>query len=288
MEKNILSPRFPKYLLFLFVLVLLLENSCNTGEQKKLVGFVYVIEKAIRTPNDIVPVTKPQVTPYVYTSTCSLDALPVSVKKQKFFDLMLPPILVAKTNLDLTRQEVEKLANKKKLSASDRTMLKRLFNQFKTNDIQTLIMRMHTFPVSIVLAQAAIESGWGSSRFFLQANNPFGIWSFDPKHQRIAADSTRNGTKVFLRQFDDLEQAIGNYYLLLATGKPFAAFRRARLQTNNPDTLIEALKMYSERREAYVDDLALVIRTSHLKRYDNYEIAPAFLRKEKTFRLFPE
>lgn len=160
--------------------------------------------------------------------------------------------------------------------------------KLNTNNIQLLIKRLHTFPVSIVLAQAAIESGWGSSRFFLQANNLFGIWSFDPKHQRIAADSTRNGTKVFLRQFDDLEQAIGNYYLLLATGKPFAAFRRARLQTNNPDTLIQALKMYSERREAYVDDLALVIRTSHLKRYDNYEIAPAFLRKEKTFRLFPE
>ncbi len=288
MEKNIFASPGIKYFVLFFLSVLLVAGSCNFSGRKQLVGHIYVVKKRILSPKDIVPVKNPPVTPYVYTSTCSLSTLPIPEKKQKFFDMMLPAILVAKTNLDLTRQKVEALSKKKELSFSEKNTLNRLMKKFKTNNTRVLISRLHTFPVSIVLAQAAIESGWGSSRFFLQANNPFGIWSFDPKHQRIAADSTRNGTKVFLRQFDDLEQAIGNYYLLLATGKPFAAFRRARLQTNNPDTLIQALKMYSERREAYIDDLALVIRTSHLKRYDNYEIAPAFLRREKTFRLFPE
>jgi len=288
MEKNTFSRKISPYFFLLLIMGLLAISSCNKREEKKLVDFVYVIEKAIRTPADIVPVTNPQVTPYIYTNTCSLDTLPVQAKKQKFFDLMLPSVLVAKTNLDITRQKVEKLAQKKELTASDKVMLEPLYKKFRTRNLKTLIRRLYTFPVSIVLAQAAIESGWGTSRFFLKGNNPFGIWSFNPNHKRIAANSTRNGTQVFLRKFDNLEQAIDYYYVLLATGKPFAGFRRLRMQTNNPDTLIQALKMYSERRESYVDDLALVIRTSHLKKYDDYKIAPDFLRKERTLRLFPE
>ncbi len=288
MEKYILSRFHVKYLILLFAFVFLFSGSCNVTERKQLVGYVYVIKKHIDTPRQIVPVKNPQVTPYVYSNTCSLDTLPVPVKKQKFFDLMLPAILVAKTNLDITRRKVEQIAAKKKIPLSDKYTLERLMKRFKTNDIHVLIKRLHTFPVSIVLAQAAIESGWGSSRFFLEANNPFGIWSFNPKHSRIAASQTRDGKKVYLRKFKDLEQAIDNYYLMLATGKPFAAFREARMKTNNPDSLIRTLKMYSERREAYVDDIARVMRTSHLKRYDNFEIAPDFLRKEKTFRLFME
>jgi len=288
MEKNSFPDHRLIYFTFVTLSVLLLAGSCNFSGRRQLVGHVYVIKKSIRSPQDIIPVKNPPVTPYVYTSTCSLEALPVPEKKQKFFDMMLPAILVAKTNLDLTRQKVEMLSKKKELSYSEKNALNRLMKKFKTDNTEVLIRRLHTFPVSIVLAQAAIESGWGSSRFFLQANNPFGIWSFSTKHNRIAASSTRDGTKVYLRKFNNLEQAIDDYYLMLATGKPFAAFREARLKTNNPDTLIQTLKMYSERRESYVADLAQVIRTSHLKKYDTYAIAPAYLRKNRQLRLFSE
>ncbi len=251
-------------------------------------GHIFVIKKAIRSPKDIVPIKDPLVIPYVYTSTCSLNTLPIPEKKQKFFDMMLPAILVAKTNLDLTRKEVEVLSKKKKLSIVEKHSLRHLMKKFKTNNIHILIKRLHTFPVSIVLAQAAIESGWGSSRFFLKANNPFGIWSFSPKHNRIVAASTRNGTKVYLRKFNDLEQSIDTYYVMLATGEPFAAFREARMKTSNPDTLIQSLKMYSERRGLYIAELAQLIRSNHLKRYDSYKIASPYLRKNKQLKLFSE
>ncbi len=278
MEKNSLFTCELKYFLLFSLFFLLLTNSCNLSKRKQLIGHVYVIKKRIHTPNDIVPIPNSMVTPYVYTSTCSLDTLPVPEKKQKFFDMMLPAILVAKTNLDLTKKQVEILKKKQKLSYLEKKLLNRLLKKFNTNNTDVLIKRLHTFPVSIVLAQAAIESGWGSSRFFLQANNPFGIWSFSTKHNRIAASSTRDGTKVYLRKFNNLEQAIDGYYLMLATGKPFVAFREARLKTNNPDTLIQALKMYSERRESYIADLAQVIRTNQLKKYDVYHIAPNYLK----------
>ena len=239
-------------------------------------------------PGDIVPVKLPRVLPYVYTNTCSLDTLPVPEKKEKFISLMLPAILVAKTNLDSTRYEVEKMAARKKLTRTEKSRLKRLMKKFGAGDIHELSKRLHTFPVSIALAQAAIESGWGTSRFFLQANNPFGIWSFDPKHNRLAARSTRAGTKVYLRKYADLEQAIEHYFLILATGKLFADFRDARMKTDNPDTLIQTLKMYSERREAYVNDLAKVIRVNRLKKFDKAEIDPTYIRHSRRWKLFPE
>lgn len=288
MEKIVLSTRKVKYIALFSLSALLLVSACNLSERKQLIGHVYVIRKPIRSPKDIVRIHDSLVVPYIYTNTCSLKTLPVPEKKQKFFDMMLPAILVAKTNLDLTRREVEALSKKKRLSLVEKLALLRLMKKFKTNNIQVLIKRLHTFPVSIVLAQAAIESGWGSSRFFLQANNPFGIWSFNPKHNRIIAASTRNGTKVYLRKFDDLEQSIDTYYVMLATGKPFAAFRKVRMKTSNPDTLIQSLKMYSERRGSYIADLAQLIKASHLKRYDSFKIATSYLRKNKQLILFSE
>ncbi len=288
MEKAVLSTRNVKYVALFSLSALLLASACNLSERKQLVGHVYVIKKSIRSPKDIVRIHDSLVIPYIYTSTCSLNTLPVPEKKQKFFDMMLPAILVAKTNLDLTRGEVEMLSKKGKLSRPEKRSLHQLMKKFKTNNIHILIKRLHTFPVSIVLAQAAIESGWGSSRFFLQANNPFGIWSFSPKHSRIVAASTRNGTKVYLRKFEDLSKAIDTYYVMLATGKPFAAFRKARMKTSNPDTLIQSLKMYSERRGSYIADLEQLIRTSHLKRYDSFKIATPYLRKNRQLKLFSE
>ncbi len=288
MEKNLLSLRGVKYFFVFVFSALLLLDACHLPEERRLVGRVYVIDKRIQTPADIVPVRSPEVIPYVYTRTYSLDTLPVPEKKQKFFDMMLPAILVAKTNLDFTRQEVERLIRKKKMTRLERKSLEELMKKYHTKNVQELIKRLYTFPVSIVLAQAAIESGWGTSRFFVQANNPFGMWSFNPDHNRIAAASTRDGTKVYLRKFRDIEQAIDAYYKMLATGKPFVAFRDARMHESNPDSLIQYLKMYSERRDSYVQDLAKVIRTSHLKKYDHYKIAPEYIRKKQHFRLFEE
>ncbi len=287
MEKNTFLRPLSKYGLPLLLLVLLFANACN-NERRQRIGYVVVIKKALRTPGDIVPVKIPRVVPYVYTRTCSLDTLPVPEKKKKFLSMMLPAILVAKTNLDSTRYEVDKMAARKKLTGAEKARLKRLMKTFGAGDVQELSKRLHTFPVSIALAQAAIESGWGTSRFFLQANNPFGIWSFDPEHNRLAARSTRDGTKVYLRKYKNLEQAIEHYFMILATGRPFAAFRDARMKTGNPDTLIQTLKMYSERREAYVDDLARVIRANRLKRFDKTKIDPSYIWNRKVWRLFPE
>jgi len=260
------------YTIIIMLFALLFElGACNSGEKIK------IIEKAINSPEDIVPITDSLVIPYVYTSAVSLNNLPVAEKKKKFFAMMLPAILVAKEELDIKLQKVIAITDKTVLSVEDSVFISNLKTKYEAANIEILKSRLHTFPVCIVLAQSAIESGWGTSRFFLEADNPFGLWSFDPDEERIEASSTRNGKEVFLRKFNNLEEAIDAYYTTLATGGPFTSFRKARLKTNDPYELVNYLIDYSERREAYVNEVKGVIKGNDLVKYDTYKIDPAYI-----------
>ncbi len=74
---------------------------------------------------------------------------------------------------------------------------------------------MKTHPVSIVLAQAAIESAWGESRFFKKGNNIFGMWSYNRKEPRMRARETRNGKPVYLKKYRSLSDAIDDYFVTM-------------------------------------------------------------------------
>lgn len=258
-------------LYFSFFLFLFVTARCNSGEKIK------IIEKPILSASDIIPIKDSLVIPYVYTSAVSLNTLPVAEKKQKFFDMMLPAVLVAKGELAIMLQKVNSLSLKPELSPDEKSFIEALKVKYEASNIEILKSRLHTFPVSIVLAQAAIESAWGTSRFFLIANNPFGLWSFDPKQDRIEAKSNRDGTKVYLRKFNNLEKAIEAYYKTLATGASFTNFRAERLKINDPYILVNYLIDYSERREAYVEEVKSVIRDNNLVKYDTYTISPKYI-----------
>jgi Bax protein len=255
------------------VVLILLYISLQAQET----GHIRVIKKELQSPADIMPVTGKEVIPYVYSNTVSLNNLPVTEKKQKFFDMLLPSVLVAKTNLDMTRKRVEALALKKTMTPADTNFLLPLMKKYDTHDIHELIKRLQTFPVSIILAQAAIESGWGTSRFFKEGNNIFGMWSFDSSENRMPSLSSRNGKHIYLQKFNNLEQAIEAYMFMLDTRQPFATFRTMRSKTKDPLILVDSLKMYSERGTRYIDALAQIIRANHLQQYDSCRIASQYL-----------
>jgi Bax protein len=264
---------YGKYLPLLFISLfafLIVATGCNPDERVK------IIEKPIKSAKDIIPITDSLVIPYVYTSAVSLNNLPVAEKKRKFFDMMLPAILAAKEDLALTLKKVDLLSLKSELTSDEKLFIENLKEKYNATNIAMVKSRLHTFPVCIVLAQAAIESAWGTSRFFLEANNPFGLWSFDPDQDRIEASSTRKGTKVYLRKFNNLEDAIDAYFTTLSTG-PFVKFRAARLKTSDPFTLINYLIDYSERREAYVEEVKQVITGNNLVMYDTYRISTEYI-----------
>jgi Bax protein len=199
----------------------------------------------------------------------SVDVLPKSMsvaeKKRRFFYLLLPPINKIHQELTTLYKGVEiDLRNKRNLHKT--AYLKKVY-MVKTD--KELLMALKPHPKSITLAQAAIESAWGTSRFFREANNVFGMWSSNKNEPRVAARVKRNGSKViWLRKFKSIEESVRAYYMLLARGRAFKEFRKLRYESDNVYEILKGLRNYSERHDEYVKELSEMIRYNKLEKYD--------------------
>ena len=231
----------------------------------------------IDSVSEIVMINDSLVKPILYKNISGLDQLPYYQAKAKFISAILPSILVAKHQVHNTRMKIEKLRQKSLWTQSDTIYFKEVRSRYKARDIDDLVNRLVTLPNSVVLAQAAIETGWGESRFFIQASNLFGIWSYDENESRIAAGKTRSDKIIYLRSYDDVSGSISDYFDVLARHHAYKKLRDARLNTSNPYVLANHLKNYSERRDWYTRQLKRVIRQNKLTKYDSYRLDPAYL-----------
>ncbi len=133
---------------------------------------------APKSSEDILPINNQEVEPILYTNSVEFSLLTIKEKKQKFIDMMLPSILVAKHQLKCDQDRVAKIIVGGYISKEDRDWLKEKRKEFKALNNYELYSKMEEHPTSIIIAQAIIESGWGTSKFFQKANNIFGVWSF--------------------------------------------------------------------------------------------------------------
>ena len=237
-------------------------------------------EIVVTNPDQILPLGDSTARPILYQNIPSFESLTVDQAKEKFIAAVLPAILIAKYRLDQDRSELISLFQKEDWTMSDSSFYKIQIARFNTEDSTKLLSRMRTHPNSIVLVQAAVESGWGSSRFFQEANNLFGIWSYDPNEPRIAANYSRENQQVYLRKYADISESITDYFETVGRSRAYRRFREARVKSNDVDVLLPHLKYYSERREDYVDQLRTIIRQNNLTQYDDFQIDPAFFIEE--------
>jgi len=189
----------------------------------------------------------------------------VSMKKERFFYLIAPAVKKIHTKLLNKFLQVEK-------SIKNKTDIKEINNLkyiYRVKTDSELLEALKPHPQSIVLAQAAIESAWATSRFFKEANNTFGMWSANAKEPRIAANIKREGVRtIWLRKFNSIEESIQAYYKLIAQGKAFKDFRHLRLKNSNPHELVKKLDKYSEIGAKYGEELSKIIRYNKLEKYD--------------------
>jgi len=233
---------------------------------------VSTINKKIKTPEDIKIFTSNEVEPVNYTNTISLNKLEVSKKKQKFFHMILPAILISKANLEIKRERVLSLINTplNKMDEDDVDFLEALYTKYKTKDIRKLANRLKTHPVSIVLAQAAIESSWGESRFFKQGNNLFGMWSYNKNEPRIKARGNRNGKSIYVKKYANISDAVDDYFAVIGRGA-YKSFRKQRNITDNPLVLVNYLVNYCELSN-YPSKLRKFIVRNKLRKFDNFKL----------------
>ncbi len=212
------------------------------------------------------------VKPIIYTSVVSLKELPVLQKKKTFISLILPSILLVKQDIDTKRNRVKNIYTKYIQNKSDKIFLGKLMQQYHAKDAKNLLKKMVMPPNDLIIAQAALESGWGTSRFFVKANNIFGVWAYNPKDKTIEASRTRDGRIIHVRKYISIQQSIHDYLLMLSSSKHYQNFRQMLQKTKNPYQLADELQLYSELRGTYTERLKQVIKQNDLIRYDNYHL----------------
>ncbi len=263
-------PQLQRFLLFVALLMFGFGALIQIADQKSSAG-IPITYKALSSPADIVELSNP-VLPVAYTSVVSLKGLPTAEKKQRFIAMLLPAILISKATLKEQRNRLNKVLAKPNISATEQIWLNQLVTLYRVDSATELSRRMIDLPNSLILAQAAIETGWGSSRFFRQAMNVFGVWSFDPTEKRIMASQRRDGKAVYVKRYDSLLGAIDDYQLTLGRGSAYQELRAATQHTQNSLQLIQHLSRYSELGETYIQRLSTMIRQNNLSQYDSYHL----------------
>jgi len=195
-----------------------------------------------------------------------LRKLSVKEKKERFIKLVLPAIRESRNKLLTTYNNLLELKGGN-LSQSDEEYLDTLYKLYRIKDrnFEKLLLAVKPHPISIILAQAALESGWGTSRFFINGSNIFGMWSFNENDERIRAQNSKN---VYLKKYDSYVESVDDYMLMLGRSPRYEDFRRARAKTDDPYELIKHLAIYSELREEYVRRLRIVIKANNFTKFD--------------------
>jgi Bax protein len=188
----------------------------------------------------------------------------VAEKKARFKNLIIPAIDDVYAELSKKYQtiivEISSDPNSAKLS--------QLRKEYRVKDNQALLMALKPHPRSIAIAQAAMESSWATSRFCCEANNIFGIWSFDENEPRIAAGEQRGDKTIWVKKYSSIKDSINDYYRTVARGDAFKDFRALKMQTNDPFELVKKLDHYSEKGALYGEELASIIKFNHFIQYD--------------------
>lgn len=275
-----------KYILYTIVGVIAIAMILFLNYKERDFYYLQLKEVEASSPDSVRLLQGSLVVPILYHEVQGIERLAPEDAKLTFISALLPPILLVKYQIALDLERIKTIVSKEVWSLDDSLFFEQQGDYYKTFDHKLLQRRMRTHPNSIILAQAAVESGWGSSRFFTEANNVFGVWSYRPDEPRIRASYSRQDNPVYLRKYPDISASIYDYFGVVARARAYRRFRQARDTTDDIKILLPFLKSYSERREAYVAQLEIIIRQNNLTQYDAYQLDPSYFIKENIFSLF--
>lgn len=222
---------------------------------------------------------------------------PTKAKKIFFFQSILPLALLGNEEIN---QHKNAINNFFKIYSKDKTLalhqheeLIKIQRYYKVKgDVllnpktrAKLLKRVDIVPPSLILAQAANESGWGMSRFAQHANNIFGEWTFTPG-TGLVPEGRPEGETYEVKRFKDLHASIRSYLRNLNTHSAYRTMRNKRLQMRENElpltgyALAGEMKYYSTRRDAYVDEIRAMIKGNKLEELNYATLLPVAKQPE--------
>jgi Bax protein len=206
-------------------------------------------------------------------------------KRELFIKIVLPLILHENEKIIDDRKRLFKILGKNFNSPGEKVWFNRRFKEYKIKDkdLAELKMRMDIIPVSIALAQAANESGWGTSRFALEGNALFGQWTWSKKGISPKNKDPNQSHKIL--QFQILKASVRAYKNNLNTHNAYKEFREVRAKLRQSGTtitglaLIKYLKRYASIGEKYTEIIEGIMVQNSLTDFDKANLLPTKLKK---------
>ncbi len=201
-------------------------------------------------------------------------------RKDLFIQIILPLILEENNLIIIDRKRLFSILNKNNNSKKEINWLNRKFKQYGVlnKDIPTLKVRMDIVPVSLAIAQAAKETGWGTSRFALEGNALFGQWTWSG--DGIKPAGAEDNTKHKVMKFNVLKASVRAYQRNLNTHKSYKKFRQLRAQLRDDSEKLDSLLLadqldsYAETGKEYTKILKQIIKQNSLKDFDDVKLMP--------------
>ena len=203
----------------------------------------------------------------------------VKEKKEIFIKIVLPLILLENEEIISDRKKLFILLGKIKNTKAEKKWLKFKLKQYKVKnyDLSELKIRMDIIPVSLAIAQAAKETGWGTSRFALEGNALFGQWTYSEKGLE-PKENTGSDHKVM--KFNVLQASVRAYKKNLNSHKVYKEFRNQRAKLRERGEKINSLKLakyldkYAETGKLYTQILEKIIKQNSLMDFDQSRLLP--------------
>ena len=202
-------------------------------------------------------------------------------KKNLFIKIILPLILEENNRIKLDRKKLFNVLNKNKNTNLEKKWLNLKFKQYGVlnKDLSTLKIRMDEIPVSLAIAQAAKETGWGTSRFALEGNALFGQWTWSGEGIKPAGADNDTSHKVM--KFKILKSSVRAYQRNLNTHSSYKDFRLARAELRDNKMKVDGLILanyldkYAETGKEYVKILKKIIKQNNLTEFDDVKLLPS-------------
>ena len=224
----------------------------------------------------------------------SLSLLPQEMKmiessqkrKELFIQIILPLVIKENNYIRLDRNKLFSILNKSNNTKEEKKWLGKKFKQYGVlnKDLSTLKIRMDEIPVSMAIAQAAKETGWGTSRFALEGNALFGQWTWSGEGIK-PSDADDNSTHKVMK-FKILQASVKAYQRNLNTHPTYKDFRSTRAELRDENKKLDSLILtghldrYAETGKEYVKILQQIIRQNNLEDFDDAKLLPTSIELE--------
>ena len=211
-----------------------------------------------------------------------LDTLAsVELKKETFIKIVLPLVVAENERILADKKKLLILSNKKFTTDLEKQWIRQKLLEYKVKkgDLKELLVRIDIIPTSIALAQAAKESGWGTSRFALEGNAIFGQWTWSG--QGIAPLDRESNKNHKILKFPILRASVKAYQNNLNTHKSYTKFREKRLSLREKNKrisgleLTETLNNYAQTGTKYTKILNEIIKQNKLSDFEPVKLENA-------------